>query len=368
MKVLSDSGAPRGAEQGYQLTANDSTSINILKLWLIILVVFTHSVGGSVRFDGGELVFEIPAWLDWIEYAIANVISNCAVPAYFLMSAVLLYKRPFSWIENTKKKFRSLLMPYVALNAFWIAFFYIAQRISVVSIYFSQPGNMVANWGVYDFVDALIGLDKHPILYPLWFMRDLFVLNTASKLIKLIIDKTPIGAGIALLVLLFFDVETNLFFLSFDSIFFFCAGYYVVKFDLHFSSIKLKMGALSVIYFLGILAGCTARGTKYQYITHNLMIGIGIIFFAKLAASIQNESIKDKFLRLSKYSVAIYIFHEYSLLIFTKFAARLLPTNSISQMLQFFGNALVVITFCIALGIFMRRFMPKIYRFLVGNR
>ncbi len=42
-----------------------------------------------------------------------------------------------------------------------------------------------------NFINAYIGYTGNPVLYPLWFMRDLIVLNILAKIIKILIDKFP---------------------------------------------------------------------------------------------------------------------------------------------------------------------------------
>lgn len=107
----------------YILSGEDSTRINILKVWLTILVVFIHSYSEEIYMVGGNIVLEIPAWLDWFKYIISVVVARCAVPAFFFISAILLYKRDFVWKDNIKKKLKTLVVPYMLLNTFWILFY-----------------------------------------------------------------------------------------------------------------------------------------------------------------------------------------------------------------------------------------------------
>lgn len=354
----------------YSLTPLDSSSVNILKFLFIIGVVFVHSVAGEVNYVGGTLSFEMPTWLDLTEYIVQKVISGSAVPAYFAISALLLYRKPFTLKDNMKKKFRSLIIPYILLNTFWVAFYYAAQQIEALSIYFVQPDNLISNWKWYNFFDAYIGFIKgYPMLYPLWFMRDLIVLNLLAKVIKTIIDKIPVIYGVTITLALMIGLDTRIFCLPISSLFFFSAGYYIVKYDLHFDDLKrLRFTIVGVIYTLGIIADCMTRESIFHNAIHNLVIVMGIIFFAKITTMLKEGRTKKGLLYLSEYAIAVYLFHEFSLTIYTKLVARLLPSTAKFQMLQFFGNVFIITTCCIIFGIMLRKFIPKIYKLITGNR
>lgn len=145
-------------EQLYSFTSEESDRISILKLWLCIMVVFIHSSTLSeLYFVDKTVIQQIPAWLDWVSYIISRVISQCAVPWFFFLSGMLLYRKPFRWFDNIKKKTRTLFIPYLILNTFWIVFYAIAQHIPAVSVYFANPDRLVSNYNALDFADAYLG-------------------------------------------------------------------------------------------------------------------------------------------------------------------------------------------------------------------
>ena len=356
----------------YEISDEDSQRTSILKLWMAILVVFLHSAVREIHFDGENMTFMFPAWLDYMEFIVEDVIAKIAVPGFFVVSAVFLYRKPFDWQKNMAKKLHSLVIPYFIMNTLWVAFFFVAQHIPAVSIYFSNPKNVVANWNIHDWLNAYFGIyndGSGPILGPLWFIRDLFVLNVISKGLKWGIDRFPKIAALGLCIMYFFGVDTHIFFLSIPSVFYFCVGYYIVKYNLHFSDLdKFSTPLLAAAYAGIIFANCIVRGTKLMYFVRTIAIIIGLLFFAKCTAQVKPGRWKRVLLWLSQYTMAIYMFHEHTLNILTKVVVRLFPPGAFYLLVQFIGNGTAIIVFCIGVGYYMKTHLPKVYALLTGNR
>ena len=148
----------------YTISVEESERIQILKIWFTIMVIFVHSYTEEVNFVGESLVLQVPDWLSMIKFIVSHSVSGCAVPGYFFISAVLLYKKEFTWIDNIKKKIKTLLIPYLIFNTVWIIIYFTAQQIAVFRPYFPQKSDIVSNWGIMQYVDAYLGLDGYPQL------------------------------------------------------------------------------------------------------------------------------------------------------------------------------------------------------------
>lgn len=104
-----------------RITKEESWRISILKVWLTVMVVFIH-MENEISTVGGTIT-SLPSWQDTLEFVISRAVSRCAIPFFFFLSAYLLYRKPFSYKQNIRKKARSLLIPYLILNTFWIVVF-----------------------------------------------------------------------------------------------------------------------------------------------------------------------------------------------------------------------------------------------------
>ena len=356
---------------GYELQQDESERIGILKIWMTVMVVFIHANQSEFHYAGGDIAMEVPFWLDWIKYIISQAISGCAVPGFFFLSGILLYRREFVWKENLVKKIRTILVPYLIINTFWIAFYYAVQHISFVSGYFVQRQNIVATWTWKDWLGAYTGLGRtpvnSPIVGPTWFLRDLFILNILASLIRWTIDRTPGFTFLALLAVA--PMAGGIIpLLKSYALVSFCMGCYAVKYSAHFRDIdKFPWMLTAGAYTLTIALCCLSRGTWIEAGAQGLCIVAGLIFFIRCTGILGSKT-KEFFLRVARYSMPIYLFHMPCLSIVQKLAGRLLPQTPPVQAAEYFGLAAGIIILCVLGSIFFQRIAPRTYAVVTGGR
>jgi surface polysaccharide O-acyltransferase-like enzyme len=162
-------------------------------------VVFIHNtvIDRGINFADGTRTFTVPLYVSKIKEFIGTFTCT-AVPLYFLTASVFLYSREISYKDNIKKKCRTIVLPYFLWTALEIVFLAAAQNISSAKPYFANL--IIKDFSVWDWLGAFTGksgmfaVSGHPLNYPLWFLRDLFILNIFSPVIKKITDIFPAGA------------------------------------------------------------------------------------------------------------------------------------------------------------------------------
>lgn len=102
----------------YYINEAESRRINIAKVWFTIMVIYIHSYSEAIKFTTGSVSINMPLEYEMIQYILSQAISRCAVPAFFLILSILLYRKQFLWKNNIKKKIKTLLVPYIILNGF----------------------------------------------------------------------------------------------------------------------------------------------------------------------------------------------------------------------------------------------------------
>lgn len=353
----------------YILTEDESRRIDILKVWLALMVVFIHSYSECMDFTTGSIQLDVPTWLHIVKYVVSQSISRCAVPAFFAISAILLYRKEFTWKDNLKKKFKTLVIPYLLLNTFWICFLWLVQQIEWVKTFFPDASLVISEWDIFDFINAYIGYTGYPLLYPLWFIRDLFVLNILAKLIKNVIDKFPMIIMCLLLIMWMFSVPTGVFCIGTQAICFFSFGYYIVKYDIRISVVDNIYKPIIVICYLVLIAlDVMTRGSGiFNGIIHQLCILVGICFWYRCATKIDSTTWNKKLLIVSKYSFFVYIFHEMCLTVLKKLGMVFLPLTPFFQVVQYFAIPIVIFGCCIIAGMLLEKYMPKVYFLLTGK-
>ena len=348
-----------------RLTEEESRRISILKVWLSVMVVFIHMEN---EISTGTAV-SLPGWLDTLKFVISRAVSRCAIPAFFFLSAYLLYRKPFRWTQNIRKKARSLLIPYVILNTFWILVFFAGQHIPALSPYFSREETMVGRWGIMDWIGAYLGSPSNdwcPLLYPLWFIRNLFILNLIAPAFEWLVRKT--GAwSLLVFVPAWLLMEENSIALSFC---FWGLGCFFAVRRIRLSSLD-KCRKASLIYPVLILAVCLLRKDLAGIgprIVYHLCVLAGMFSWYTCATKIREGKVRKALFFVSKYSFCIYLFHEMSLTILRKILAKLLPQTGFPAVIQYFGPAAAVIAGCVLLSWLLDRCAPRIYRIVSGGR
>lgn len=334
------------------------------------MVILIHSFDKPEIPFKNDLLPQVLQWLDWLKYIIVNSIARCANPGYFFISAVLLYKKEFTWAENIKKKFKTLLVPYIIFNTAWILIYYVAQNTAIIRPFFSQEENFISNWGIMQYANAYLGfVNGYPIAYQLWFIRDLMVLNLLSVVIKRLIDKFPKIILILLSIMIIFNIQTHLFFLDRYALVFFCLGYYFVKYSFKYNDVeKIKAPYIIIAYFTLIVLKCLTRNTFINYLPHFATIVVGLVFFYRFTTKVPGGKAHDALMYIAKYSFPIYLFHERSMNVLKKLLVRILPQTAFWQIGLYFGMPIIIICLCLLLSILLDKYVHKVYLILVGGR
>lgn len=355
------------------IPSEESDRISILKVWLSIMVVFVHSYGANVNYVGGTVIYSIPAWLDMIEYTLSEVICRSAVNSFFFLSAYLLYRKPFLWKQNIRKKTRTLLAPYFIMNFLWILIFFVAQQIPALSSLFSDKKNIVTNWNLTEWISRFFGFPSsmYPMLYPLWFIRDLFVLNLLSFVFEWVVNKLG-HFSIALFVLLWLLISIPSpysYILNIQSICFWGMGCYFAQRRINLSSLDKYKVIIFTGYICLVVLYCFllySYGTSFRTIVYRICTMTGVAFWFVCATKIKGK-IKPIILYISRFSFCIFIFHEANLTISRKLITRIMPQTTVSALFLYFGVSAIIIVFCILAGIILEKHTPKIYKIITGG-
>ena len=349
----------------YPINKRESQAINLFKFFLTILVVFLHSYNDQLDLSLSDDIIHF----ETLQYIISQIICRCAVPSFFFISGLLLYRKEFCWQENIIKKLHSLLIPYFIFNTFWIIFYALVQKVPFLSVFFSQPENVVTNWTFFDWVDKYIGFSGYPIVYPLWFIRDLFVLNIFATVIKKLVDRFPRIIFTVLILILIFNIKTNLFFFQEKNTIFFIWGYYAVKYKFKFEKLgQLRLSFLFPLCILTVLVDFITKDLSLHYLFRNASNIFCALLLIRLSFLIIDCNKFKFFTTLGKYSFFIYCFHEMNLRIFKKIVTAIMPRNVLSYTFQYFSIAIIITTCCIILAMILEKYFPTIYKFIMGAR
>ena len=186
----------------------------------------------------------------------SNGICRIAVPYFFLASGFFLglsSKKGGWYLVALRKRFGSLIIPYVVWSVAWAIFTRLMEYLS--SMYHSQGS---AESLSCPSLIAVLGLDftQYPSMYVLWFVRALIVLVIISPLIIYLVRAKTVGR-LALVVFFGYLLSADMIscplmkgLLSPVGIFYFTAGVY---FAYHGAEVSLKRSTSILLALLGIV-------------------------------------------------------------------------------------------------------------------
>lgn len=343
----------------YPLTEEESARIDILKFVSIVLVVYIHAYAVSINFSDGSHDLGLPIWLRIFEEVVSQNIARCGVPLFFFLSAVLLFKRTRLFGETLRSKARTLLLPYILWNTFWIVIFVAFQSLPSTAVFFSQDrilDGALNTWlGYY-------GIGGNPFAYQFWFLRDLIVVTLFYPFIWIIAAKIPRLALALGFLFLFIPVD----FPFKVALQWFILGACVVSLDLRMARIdKLPWALAGGAY---IAAGVLAFATEW-YWADSLFVVVSMLFLIKASKLIVDSgATKQRFLWMAQWTFIVYAFHELTLTSLKKICLRLLPQDQLFLFAEYALLPVLVIAACVAFGLLSRKLIPKIYAIATGGR
>ena len=359
----------------YAISAEDSKRIEVWRLWMALLVLFAHAYNVAVMVDGGSAQMVQPAWLKFFQHITCTIIARCSTTSFALISAVLLYRKPFSWRTNTVRKFKQLIVPLFLLTSFWVVVYAVGPHLPGLRSLVSSATLRMSDWTPSYWFGVYLGwTEKHAIpslLYPLWFLRDLMLMHLFAPVIKWVIDRIPRLFLCVLAVLLVMKTNSSFHYYTIHQVFiFFCLGYYVVKYDLHLSDLdRVPWLAMAALYIL-VIAGAYMARAYYRPISavRGIPNLVGSLFFARCCTRIPEGKWLKRIMWLSQYNIAIYMFQERMYAFFKKLVHALIPASVAQSLVQYWALPVVVGTLCVLIARFLRRYQPRLYSIITGTR
>jgi fucose 4-O-acetylase-like acetyltransferase len=339
---------------------------------MIVFVVFIHNTPQEINFHGSLDVLEIPLYAEKTRDLISGVIGRVAVPMFFLISSFLLYSKENNFTTVLKKKLKTILLPYVLWQFLYLLWAFIVQN-NPIRESFARSEDRLLNYGILDWLQAFFGnftkepsLIRAPYNYPLWFLRDLFILDLLFIPIKNMINKFPFGILIIVTILWIADIQ--LWVVSPEALLYFIFGYYIVKYNIRVKTTdKIHLIDICIIYSITIVLELFFRD-KIPVI-HKINILVGMLFFIKISLYIiKNDKLYKKLTWLGGYEFIIFAFHVWVLQYINKAMYIIIPMKGILILFEYFSAVIFTITLCIISGIVLNKIMPKLYKVLTGGR
>lgn len=308
-----------------------------------------------------------------VQHLFSDLLPAACVPIFFLMSGFLFFWRVPEWskvvfVSKFKKRFRSLVVPYLFWITLTIALF-AGMHLFLPSMINPDFEN-VPQWGMAQYLAAYWdGSGGFPISYPLWFLRNLIVMVYLAPLFYLIIYKMGVMRWLGLMAtaVWYFTNSSG----TSMGLFYFYSGillaYSIDKNLIGGGSSMRIISAVSLVAFASLIVLLMVRDDLPSVMNDVLrltgtigMIGLFMNFTEK------GMNLPKK---LGESSFFIYLYHALPLMVLSRVLVKVLhPASAMSWIALYFVNYFLIILIGISLYIILKRILPRFTAFICGGR
>lgn len=357
-----------------------SRTISYLRFPLIVGVVFIHSNMLVVNIQGNLVRYDQWPVVKFVMTLFSSVFADISVPLFFFISGFLFfYNTEFSkaaYINKIKKRFKTLLVPYLIWNfvAFIILLIEVHPKVipffPLLKDYRVDIVSFLSSFWVTNLPISMSG-PCNPINTPLWFVRDLLVLVLLSPIIWWMIRKLSVFFVLSMGIIWFFTLGEYVGFpgLCHQSLFFFPLGAYFSINKLNFVGICRKISWTSFVYLLIAIIDVFMWNQTYSVFFHHLNILFGMVTVVAIASSlIEKEKIHVNSF-LSGASFFVYALHNLFLGKMTKVVIMIVqPESPYFILFLYFLMPTVAIFICLGIYKLICRYFPSLGVVLTGGR
>lgn len=288
-------------------------------------------------------------------------IANCL---FFCISGYL-FARNIKNISDVwkkmKKRWRTLLLPYLLWNLIFILWYVVLENVPGVSR-FNNSGGIIEKYWDQPILESLYDLFIAPAAFQLWFLRDLFIMLIFTPILWWIARRQWI---VALIMALCSTIV-------YPWLIYFWLGIIIAIQKWNIENYRRPKWTVPVgsIIFVGY-AVYLALGNKSLYyieIPVNLL-GLYLLWslydvFARGKCPANRELWKY----ICGYSFFIYCFHEPAFNIIKKLTLTICGTSEPILIFFYFLNPWIMIVAAIAVAKLLQCLMPRTYSILTGGR
>jgi hypothetical protein len=351
-----------------------SERLSLLRFPLIVGVVFIHMYGTDVGLANGVVGVNNPGYISvFVQYFISQGVARIAVPLFFLMSGYFFFFG-FSWSveiyrEKINSRIKTLLVPFLFWNIFTLLLCALAEYLPATQGYFSGKNSPISTFGVYDYINAIFGINRLPIAIQFWFIRDLMVLVLLAPAIYLVIKGLPKIFFLGIFVVWFFNLWP-FYIPSLDAFPFFYAGAYFACSNTNLFVLDRFRIAILSSYSAVLLIDTLTKGYEFNNYIHNTGVVLGVATALCLSKTIVGlNNVKRALLWAGGCSFFVFAVHELLLRIVKKVIYKVVaPSSDMTVLSLYFSIPVFVIFSSILVYAGMKSFAPRFLSIISGGR
>lgn len=351
------------------MNKNESTTLNIARFVMTWAVIFLHGYTSVQMYPD---IMAMPGYRA-ITKVFGLQFGDVGVPAFFAISGYLFFygyeQTLVSYLSKLKRRFHSLLIPYLFWNALFLVVFYIAEFIPSVRGLFNEGRGLVQDYTLTDYLRAFWSEERTsaPLLNQLWFVRNLMVLMAFSPLIYYLIKRFRSFGIFIMAVMWYFGAE--LYYLANTLFFFFLGAWFSINGKSFVESVN-QYRKLIIISFL-LLASFDLVFMYYpvSHWFHRGELLLGTPFALTVLSWMVEKGYAKNITFLSSSSFFVYVIHDPMLRFIRKFSLCYLDHNSEVQMIfAYFSSIAIDLLIAYLVYWLLSKYVPKFLSIVSGGR
>lgn len=357
------------------LSNESSDRLTWIRFPLIAAVVYMHGLEFISRSE--EILQAGPIGTNVLKIC-TTTLDGVVVPLFFFMSGYLFFLNfKWSWsnyLAKVRTRLKTLFIPFLFWNLLWICLISIAQNLPLTEQYLQGGIPDIVRSGVYTFFNLLLGIDRYPIAFQFWFVRDLMVLVALVPLFH-ILHKKFTGVSLVILFGLWYSgIRSDFMVYSMSPsllpvCFFFAGSILAVKNKTPFILDKYGRFMILAMIILTII-NIVYRDYSFIPFVDKIRTLVGIFSSLYLTRFVfPHAKLKKSLLWLAGVSFFVYAFHEPVLEVTQRLILSVwIPANDFILILFSFLLPLIIIGISIGVYVLLNRALPRFAALVTGGR
>lgn len=351
-----------------------SDRLSSLRFPLIVGVVFIHAYGFSVLYSNKAIgINSFSNYLIFFQNLISQGVGRISVPMFFLLSGYFFFINfnfsIRSFLNKLSSRYKTLLIPFLFWNIATLIALWGVQIFPATLSFFPDKSLVISTYDTYDYFKAIFGIDRFPIAYQFWFVRDLMIIVLLVPLLNLLLKVIPtfslcILGGAWLFPV--WSIETP----SITALSFFYLGAYWAYFNKNLFSMD-KYGNIILIGYIAILLFDTYYiSSPYHPYFHKvgLLLGVLSAFYLTSFLALHNK-VKSLLIYASALSFFVFAIHEPLLTVVKKISYMVFkPTTEIVVLVLYLVIPFSVIGISLLIYYVCHLLFPQFLRVVSGGR
>lgn len=330
--------------------------------------IHSHGIANSQAVDAACIPFP-----DLLQDLFATWWLRSGFPLLSFISGFLFFLTwPGDW-QGLRRKLRarvsSVLVPFVLVSYGTIIAYAVIQWLFPEALTFARAP--IREWSFYDWLEN--GL-LTPLNYPIYFLRDVYVVFLVSALLSPILRHRQLGLVLVLILLVIWWLRIPLWPVNYRILTFFCLGAWLACHNANSLSRPMPAGwafALVCVSLVGGWVGAWLSWSGHTWAPRdmaNLTVLSGVIAIWFLYDLIPNGASIQLLLKVSVINFPLFLFHNPVVNFCTKVAQKMLPDSAWAHFTLFATLPFLVTAIITIIALSAQSLMPWPWALITGGR